>query len=77
MAATKRTRAPAMVRSLYAEAARNRPGRPLAWWCPISLIVKQADDVDVLAYAVAEKWIEVSPGAHSVRLLDAGRDLVE
>jgi hypothetical protein len=45
----------------------------LAWWCSICTIVQQADDVDVLAFAVEQRWIEVSPGAHSVRLLDAGR----
>jgi hypothetical protein len=38
----------------------------------ITLIVQQATDVDVLAAAVVEHWIEASPGVHSVRLTAEG-----
>jgi hypothetical protein len=41
---SKRQRAPATVRKLYAEAERKRPGRPLAWWCSITVIVQRAAD---------------------------------
>jgi hypothetical protein len=37
-----------------AEAALNRPGRPLAWWCSASVIVRRAEDVDVLAFAIEQ-----------------------
>jgi hypothetical protein len=56
-----------VVRIIYAEAARKRPGREYAWWALITLIVQQATDVDVLAAAVVEHWIEASPSVHSVR----------
>lgn len=54
MAASRRKLALAMVRTLYAEAALNRPGRPLAWWCSASVIVRRAEDVDVLAFAIEQ-----------------------
>jgi hypothetical protein len=38
----------------------------------ITLIVQQATDVDVLAAAVVEHWIEAWPGVHSVRLTAEG-----
>jgi hypothetical protein len=34
-----------VVRILYAEAARKRPGREYAWWALITLIVQQATNV--------------------------------
>jgi hypothetical protein len=61
-----------VVRIIYVEAARKRPGREYAWWALITLIVQQATDADVLAASVVEHWIEASPGVHSVRLTAEG-----
>ena len=39
-----------MVRTFDAEATLNRPGRPVAWRCSASVIVRRGEDVDVLAF---------------------------
>ena len=49
MAASGRKLALAMVR-----ATQNRPGRPPAWWCSAGVIVRRAEDVDVLAFAIEQ-----------------------
>jgi hypothetical protein len=49
----------------------------LIMWCPVVLIVKRPADVDVLAFAAAHGWIEVSSGADSVRVTEAGRRVVQ
>jgi hypothetical protein len=41
------------------------------------MIVKQPADVDVRAFGAARGWIEVSPGAHSVRVTEAGWRVVQ
>jgi len=65
-----------MLRKLYKETERVRAGRAAPSWCSIDVIVRRPEDVDVLAFAVDQKWIEVSPDAHSVTLTEAGRRLV-
>jgi hypothetical protein len=69
----KRTRALAMVRSLYSEGERMRRGRSMIAWCPLEMVVKRRTDVNVLAFAAARGWIEVSLDARSVRVTEAGR----
>ena len=74
-ASGRRTRALAMVRTLYSESERVRAGRRRIQWCSIDVIVKQPADVDVLAYAVDQGWIAFAPGGQSVRVNDKGRRL--
>jgi hypothetical protein len=61
-----------MVRKLHRDCEAVRRGRSLIMWCPLGMIVKRPADADVLAFAVARGWIELSPGADSVRVTAEG-----
>ena len=65
-----------MVRNLRAESERARRGRS-ASWCAIDVIVMQASDVEVLAYALDQDWIELSPGGNSVRVTVKGKRAIK
>jgi hypothetical protein len=41
------------------------------------MIVKRPADVDVLAVAVAQGWLESSPNAHSVRVTAVGWQVIQ
>ena len=72
---TKRKLALTMVRALHRDTEAVR--RSLAMWCPVRTIVKRPADVDVLAFAVARGWLELSPDAQSVRITNEGSRLME
>ena len=71
---TRRKQALTMVRRLYRDTDAVR--RSLVMWCPVRMIVKRPADVDVLAFAVARGWLELSPDAQSVRVTDEGSRLM-
>jgi len=75
--ATRRERALAMVRKLHRDIEAVRGGRSLIMWCPVQIVVKRRADLRVLAFAVARGWIELSPGARSVRVTAEGWQVVQ
>ena len=75
--ATRRERALAMVRKLHRDSEAVRGGRSLIVWFPVRIVVKRPADADVLAFAVARSWLELSPGARTVRVTEAGSRMVE
>ena len=75
--ATRRERALAMVRKLHRDSEAVGGGRSLTMWCPVRMIVKRPADLHMLAFAVARGWIELSPGARSVRVTAEGRRVVQ
>ena len=75
--ATLRERALAMVRKLHRDCEAVRRGRSLAMWCPVGVIVKRPADADVLAFAVARGWLELSPDAHSVGVTAEGWRVIQ
>jgi len=66
-----------MVRKLHRDCEAVRRGRSLAMWCPVGVIVRRPADADVLAFAVARGWIELSPDAHSVRVTAEGWQAIQ
>jgi hypothetical protein len=72
---TRRKLAMAMARALHRDTEAAR--RSLAMWCPVRMIVKRPADVEVLAFAVARGWLELSPDAQSVRVTNEGSRLME
>jgi hypothetical protein len=68
-----RTRALEMVRKLHRDSEAVWRGGSLMMWCPIEIIVRRPTDVDALAFAVVQGWIEMSPGTQNVRVTDEGR----
>ena len=74
---TTRKRALTMVCGLHRDSEAVRRGRSLVMWCPVKMIVKRPVDADVLAFATAQGWIELSPNADMVRVTDEGSRLVK
>jgi hypothetical protein len=72
---TRRKLALTMVRTLRRDTEAVR--RSLVMWCPVRMIVKRPADADVLAFAVARGWLELSPDAQNVRVTNEGSRLVE
>jgi hypothetical protein len=70
---TKRARALAMVRKLHRDCEAVRRGRSHIMWCPVTGIIKGPADIDVLAFAAARGWLELSPDSNSVRVTELGR----
>jgi len=66
-----------MVRKLHRDIEAVRGGRSLIMWCPVQIVVKRRADLRVLAFAVARGWIELSPGARSVRVTAEGWQVVQ
>jgi len=66
-----------MVRKLHRDSEAVRRGRSLVLWCPVVMIVKRPVDADVLAFAVARGWIELSSDARSVRVTAEGWRVVQ
>jgi hypothetical protein len=62
-----------MVRKLHRDSEAVRHGRSLMIWCPIEIIVPRLTDVDALAFAIVQGWIEMSAGTQNVRVTDDGR----
>lgn len=60
-------RALAMVRKI-----RRDTEAVSATWCPVGIIVQRPSDADVLAFAVARGWLELSPNDQRVRVTDEG-----
>lgn len=63
----RRARALVILRLLH-----KATGGDMMQWRLVDVIVKRRADLDVLAHAVEQGWIEVAPETHSVRLTTEG-----
>ena len=63
----RRARALVILRLLH-----KATGGDMMQWRLVDVIVKRRADLDVLAHAVEQGWIEVAPETHSVPLTTEG-----
>jgi len=66
------TQALTMLRTLNAATSGD-----ITRWCSIDVIDRSVDDLEALRYTMDQHWLEVAPGAHSVRITAAGRHAIE